>query len=276
MTAKFERIDGHDEIFSSPEYIKDSVVFNAIESARFDDNYVLYSDHKSAVITTSKSSNRVWIWTSEAISDDTSKLVDISRFVRDCRIPKVELYVKQEISDNLSDIYSLASTDINYSVKEELSLAVFMYQGEKQSDSSSADGQIIRIDKGNADHVRMVTDFFRACCDEFRWHDKFDRKVEEYLNAELYALVKDGRMIANSVIGSHTEKYIRIKSIAVLQEERQKGYGTAMCRFAVNRILDDDHIPMLYAHIGNVPAMALWNKAGFRMYDKIYLIKIAN
>ena len=208
---KFEKISGDDAIFKNQEYISDSLLFNAIESARNDDSYNIYTDHKHVIISTSKNGARVWIWTAAAIKSDTSKLVDICRFLCGCNIPKVEIYVKPEISGNLSDLYAIASLELDYVVKDELSLAVFTYKGEKKPDVS--DEYMLRIDKNDPEHVKLVREFYEKCCDEFRWHDKLDRKIKEYLDAELYAYVKDGVMLANAVIGSHTDEYTRIKDM---------------------------------------------------------------
>lgn len=275
MGTKFDKISGVDTIFKNPEYISDSIIFNSIESARNEHNYNLYSDHKSVIILTSKTSHKVWIWTSSSIKDDTNKLIDICRFLRDQKIPKAEIYVKQDVSSNLSDLYALTSLDINYVVKDEFSLAVFTYEGEEiKNTEPESDEKIILIDKNNPEHVALVTDFYKSLCEEFRWTDKFDRKVGEYLNMELYGLVKNGKMIANTAIGSRTENYIRIKSVAVLADERQKGYGYKMTVFAVNKIKERGLTPMLYTHIGNRSAMALWKKSGFKQKDKLYLIKV--
>ena len=271
---KFEKISGDDAIFKNQEYISDSLLFNAIESARNDDSYNIYTDHKHVIISTSKNGARVWIWTAAAIKSDTSKLVEICRFLCGCNIPKVEIYVKPEISGNLSDLYAIASLELDYVVKDELSLAVFTYKGEKKPDVS--DEYMLRIDKNDPEHVKLVREFYEKCCDEFRWHDKLDRKIKEYLDTELYAYVKDGVMLANAVIGSHTDEYTRIKSIAVLKDERRKGIGYKMCSFIVNKILETEKIPMLYAHVGNAAAVALWNKTGFKMRDKLCLLKIAD
>lgn len=272
MATVFDKINGDDPIFRNPEYLSDSVIFNSIESARNDDDYNIYSDHKNIIISTPKNGLRVWIWTSSSIKNDTVKLVDICRFLRDCSIPKVEIYVKHEISDNLSDLYAITSLELDYVVKDEFSLAAFTYKGERKPDES--DERIICVDKENPEHVRLVTEFYKDCMEEFRWQNKFDRKVKEYLNMELYAYIKDGKMLANAAIGSHTDDYIRIKSVAVLKDERRKGIGYKMCSFAINKILDYDRRPMLYSHVGNSAAMALWEKAGFKLHDKLYLLKI--
>ena len=272
MAVVFDKISGTDPIFKNPEYIADSLIFNAIESARDEENYNLFTDHKDVIISTPKNGARVWIWTSSSMKNDTAKLVDVCRFLRDCNIPKVEIYVKQEISGNLSDLYAITSLELDYVVKDEFSLAVFTYTGEKINFESK--DSIVRIDRENPKHVRMVRDFYQACREEFRWQDKLDRKISEYLSMELYACVKNGRMLANAAIGGETEKYIRIKSIAVLKEERRKGLGYEMCSFAVNKILERNRQPMLYAHVGNAAAMALWKKTGFKLRDKLYLLKI--
>lgn len=276
MALKFDKISGNDEIFKNPEYLADSIIFNAIESARNEESYDLYSDHKNVIISTPKKGSRVWIWTSSTIKSDTAKLIDICRFLRDCNIPKVEIYVKQDVSGNLSDLYALASLDLDYVVKDEFSLAVFTQKNKEKSEvpALASDETIICIDKNNADHVKMVREFYEYCKDEFRWNEKFERKVEEYLNMELYALVKDKKIIAVAAIGSKTEDYIRIKSIAVLKPDRKKGFGTKMCTFASNIIKDRGHTPILYSHVGNTSAMALWNKTGFKLNNKLYLLKI--
>ena len=231
MALKFDRISGNDDIFKNPEYIADSIIFNSIESARNDESYELYSDHKNVIISTAKKGNRVWIWTSSNIKNDTAKLIDICRFLRDCNIPKVEIYVKQDVSGNLSDLYALASLDLDYVVKDEFSLAVFTQKNKEKSEmpALSDDEQIIKIDKDNSEHTKLVREFY---------------------------------------------EHIRIKSIAVLKPERNKGFGTKMCTFASNVIKDRGHTPMLYSHVGNPSAMALWNKTGFKLNNKLYLLKI--
>lgn len=276
MATQFDLIRQDDAIFKNTEYIADSVIFNSIESARKEGNYNLYSDHKNVIISTAANGNRVWIWTSSIIKNDTSKLIDICRFLRDCNIPKVEIYVKQDVAGNLSDLYSLASLDINYAVKDEFSLAVFT---QKESDKAQmpellSDEKIVLIDKDNPKHVQLVREFYEACKEEFRWNNKFERKVDEYLHMELYALVKNGKIVAVTAIGSQTEQFIRIKSIAVLKSERQKGFGTKLCIFACDVIRKRGLSPILYSHVGNNAAMALWKKTGFKLNNKLYLLKI--
>ena len=272
MGTLFERINGDDVIFNGNEYQSDALLFNYIESSRFTNDHDIYSDHKNAVIVLPHHGNRVWIWTSDAIKEDTSKLIDICRFLRDTNISKPEIYLKHEVSDNFSDLYAIASSEYGYVVKDELSLAAFVYNGGEITETH--DGEtIIHVDKNNPEHVRLVTEFYQACCDEFHWHDKFERKVREYLDMQLYAYVKNGKMLANAVIGGHTDHYIRIKSIAVLAQDRKQGIGYQMCCYIINRILACDKKPVLYTHIKNAAAMSLFKKAGFEMHDKIYLIK---
>ncbi len=280
MATKFDIITGNDTIFNNKEYITDSIIFNTIESARNESEYTMYSDHKNVIILTAKKGHKVWLWTSSSIKDDTNKLIDICRFLRDCKIPKAEIYLKQDVAGNFSDLYALTTLEINYVVKDEFSLAVYTYSGEEISNipgiALENDEKIILINKNNPQHIKLVTDFYTQLKDEFRWNDKFERKVNEYLDMELYAFIKDGRMIANAAIGGKTEQYLRIRSIAVLPNERKKGYGYKMCVFAVNKIKERDLTPILYTHIGNASAVALWGKSGFNVKDKLYLLKIEN
>lgn len=272
MGTLFEKISGDDAIFNSSEYRNDALLFNYIESARCTDDYDIFSDHKNAVIVLPHHGSRVWIWTSSAIKAAPSKLIDICRFLRDTEIKKPEIYLKYEISNNFSDLFAITSSEYGYVVKDELSLAALIYEGDEKPEEHSGE-TIIHIDKNNPQHVALVTEFYQACCEEFHWHDKLERKIREYLDMQLYAYVKDGKMLANAVIGGHTDNYIRIKSIAVLADHRKTGIGYQMCCYIINRIKACDKKPVLYFHVKNAGAQALFKKVGFRMHDKIYLIK---
>ena len=279
MATKFEKIAGNDSIFNNKEYIADSIIFNSIESARSAFDCKIYSDHKNVIILFANNSPRIWLWTSDTIKDDTNKLIDICRFLRDSNVPKAEIYLKDEVAGTFSDLYALTTLEINYSVKDEFSLAVYTYNKKNQEieiPELEKDEKIIKVDKDNEAHKKLVTDFYMQLKDEFRWNDKFERKVNEYLQMEFYALVKDGRMIANAVIGGKTEQYLRIKSIAVLSDERCKGFGYKMCLFALNKIRERNLTPILYTHVGNKSAVALWGKSGFSVKEKLYLLKIEN
>ena len=279
MATKFEKIAGNDSIFNNKEYIADSIIFNSIESARSAFDCKIYSDHKNVIILFANNSPRIWLWTSDTIKDDTNKLIDICRFLRDSNVPKAEIYLKDEVAGTFSDLYALTTLEINYSVKDEFSLAVYTYNNKNQEieiPELEKDEKIIKVDKDNEAHKKLVTDFYMQLKDEFRWNDKFERKVNEYLQMEFYALVKDGRMIANAVIGGKTEQYLRIKSIAVLSDERCKGFGYKMCLFALNKIRERNLTPILYTHVGNKSAVALWGKSGFSVKEKLYLLKIEN
>ena len=280
MATKFDIITGNDEIFKNKEYVEDSIIFNSIESARKENGYELYSDHKSVIILITKNDHRVWLWTSASIKDDTNKLIDICRFLRDCNIPKAEIYLKQDVADSFSDLYALTTLEINYSITDEFSIAVFTHTGEKIAEIPAAapdqDEKIIQIDKNDPEQVRMVQEFYESLKEEFHWQNKLERKVRQYLDCEMYALVKGQRIVANAVIGSRTEEFLRIKSIAVLAGERRKGYGYKICVHTLNKIKEKGLTPILYTHIGNAAAMALWAKTAFKEKNKLYLLKIEN
>ena len=212
--------------------------------------------------------------------DDTNKLIDISRFLRDQKIEGAEIYLKQDVAGNFSDLYALTTLEINYTVKDEFSLAVYTYNGEPVSGADETEFEngekIIRVDPSDKDNVEMLKNFYLKLKDEFRWHEKFDRKIQEYLSADVYAVVKNGEIIADAVIGGGTDTFLRIKSVAVLADKRRQGYGYRICSYAVNRIKEHSLTPVLYTHVGNASAVALWAKVGFKMKDKLYLLKIEN
>ncbi len=275
MAMLLEKIQGDDVIFQSKEYNTDSLLFNAIESARFDSGFELFSDHKSVILMHMPGSPRVWIWTSSILKEDTNRLIDICRFLRDRQIPKAEIYLKYDIAPAFSDLYAIASSDINYVIKDELSLAVMTYERESLpvSPQLPEEESIFLLDRDDAGQVEMVRSFYSSLKEEFHWQEKFERKLKEYLEADMYVLVRNGKIIGNIVIGNRTDAFARVKSVAVRKEERRKGYGYQLSSFIVRQVRSQSLSPILYTHVGNVSAMKLWAKTGFKEKNRLCLLK---
>ncbi|MGN0537981.1 MAG: GNAT family N-acetyltransferase [Acutalibacteraceae bacterium] len=278
MELLFDKIDGNDKVFSQQEYISDAVVFHAIESARIAEGYALFSDHKDVIMlfTAKKDSKRVWIWTSSAVREETKKIIDICRFLKKQGIDKPEIYIKEEIADSMSDLYAVASGELNYEVRDEYSLQIFGLDTAPKQAELSADEKIVKLDMSKESDRQLLTDFYRSLSEEFRWTTKFDRKLNEYFALEHYALIKDGRIVSNAVVGSPTAVYLRVKSIATLSELRNQGYAYKVLAYVSDKILSSGKSPILYAHVGNKAAMALWAKSNYKPYGKLSLLKVGN
>ncbi len=278
MDVLFDKIKGNDSVFSQEEYISDSVVFHAIESARMSENYILYSDHKDIIILLSArmGSHKVWIWTSSVVCDDMQKIINICRFLKKQGLDKPEIYIKNEIAGSMSDLYAVASGELNYEVRDEYSLQIFGLDTVPKQAELSENEKIVKLDTSSESDRKLLKDFYLSLAEEFRWTLKFDRKLDEYLALDHYALIKDGRIVSNAVVGSPTAVYLRVKSIATLAELRNQGYAYKVLVYVSQKILDSGKSPILYAHVGNKAAMALWSKTNYKPYGKLSLLKVGN
>lgn len=276
MEALFEQIKGNDSVFLREEYVADSVIFHAIESARIAKDYVLYSDHKDVIMlfSANKDVKKVWIWTSSVVREDTQKIINICRFLKKQGIDKPEIYMKEEISDSMSDLYAVASGELNYEVRDEYSLQIFSTNTSPQKAELSDSEKIVKLDMSKDSDRQLLTDFYRSLSEEFRWTAKFDRKINEYFALEHYALIKDGKIISNAAVGSPTEVYLRVKSVATVTDMRNQGCAHKVLSYVTEQILASGKSPILYAHVGNKAAMALWAKNNYKSYGKLSLLKV--
>lgn len=271
----FKQISANDEIFSNEEYIRDSMLFNAIENARQSDNSRFYSDSKDIIIQNYDGSSRVWIWTSSAMKNDTKSLMDLSFFLRDLNIPNIRFYVKYDIANQLSDLYALVSFEVSYSVKDEFSLGLFTCENINVSEKDFIDFNTVTLSMNNPGDRALLANFYKSLSMEFKW-DNLRNKIGEYEKHEMYGIMVNGEIVSNVVTGCLTNnKYISLESVAVLHKYRSKGYGYANLMYAMNEFKKKNYIPIFYSHMGNKPAMQLWKKSGFEIKDKIYLIKLS-
>ena len=278
MEILFDKINEKDTVFEQEEYKQDSVVFHAIESARFALGYYsIFSDHKDVIIMFSakKGSKKVWIWTSSAVCDDTQKIINICRFLNKQDIPKPEIYIKEEISASMSDLYAVASGELNYEIQDEYSLRIFGLKDGSEATLQDGD-KIVELDTFNEENRRLLTDFYRSLSDEFHWTHKFDRKLREYFDLQHFALINNGEIISNAAVGGATDRFLRIKSLATLEDLRNRGFAFKVLQYTSAKILESGKRPILYSHIGNKPAMALWSKAGYSPIGKLCLLKVGD
>lgn len=270
----FTQISANDGIFNNEEYIRDAMLFNAMENARQSDGSKFYSDGKDIIIQNYESSSRVWIWTSSAIKNDTKSLMDLSFFLRDLNIPNIRFYVKHDIANQLSDLYALVSFEISYSVKDEFSLGLFTCENINVNDKDFKKYHTIKLNMENPNDRGLLSNFYKSLSMEFKW-ENLRNKLGEYEKHKMYGIIVNGVLVSNVVTGYLTnDKYISLESVAVLHEYRNKGYGYANMIYAINEFKKKNYIPIFYSHIGNKPAMRLWQKLGFEIKDKIYLIKL--
>lgn len=275
MKILFDKIKSNDSVFLQPEYLQDSVLFNAIESAKGMTGFSVFSDHKDVILLLPpKGSKKVWVWTSSAVRENTQKMIDICRFLKNQNIPKAEIYLKQEISAFMSDLYALASSEIYYDVKDEYSLRIFGLDALPESVALSSDEKIVTLNMSDEGDKKLLKDFYSSLSKEFGWTLKFDRKINEYFTLKHFALIKEGKIISNAAIGSATERFLRVKSIATLQDMRNQGYAFKVLRHTSAQILEEGKEPILYAHVGNKSAMALWSKSGYTSRGKLSLLKV--
>lgn len=270
----FKKISANDDVFNNEEYLKDIMLFNTIENARQSNFSNFYSDGKNIIIQNYDNNSRVWIWTSNAVKNDTKSLMDLSFFLRDLNIPNIRLYVKYDIATQLSDLYALVSFEISYSVKDEFSLGLFTCDNIMVNEKDFKNFNTVALSIKNPEHKSLLDDFYKSLSMEFHWRS-LKNQIGEYEKHQMYGIIDKGKLVSNIVTGCLTDnKYISLESVAVINKYRRKGYGYANMMYAMSDFKRNNYTPIFYSHIGNTAAMQLWQKCGFSIKDKIYLIKL--
>lgn len=88
-------------------------------------------------------------------------------------------------------------------------------------------------------------------------------KVRQYFekNKSTFYFLFDGDELIGNVL--HVENYI--SSMAVSEKYQRQGYGEALTKYAVNKILGSGYgFVKLKVMLGNIPAEKLYTKLGFR------------
>lgn len=265
----FNQIDKDDSIFSSPSYDSDRLIFNYIEGARRSGNAEIFSDGKYAIICRKKGHCNIWIWTCSDKSDDIDLIIETAKKVCELNIEKPEIFIRPEVAQKFSDMYALLSKDLDYQIKDEFSLGVYLYT-YKETELSD-DVSIAKYEKKYND---ALYDFYSKLKNEFNWHDDYIKKtLKKYTEMNTFMLLKNNVILSVVVIGNSDGKFAGVRSVATLPEYRKKGYATALISMASNVISKDGVSVMLYSNKGNKSAAAVWKKAGFKYLGDIHLIK---
>ncbi len=270
MNCDIQRIYPSDEVFSSPEFLKDKLLFNYIESARKYDSTLFYSDKKHVIICRKENNNSVWIWTDDEVCDDKDCAISIAQTIRNFDTANLEFYTKPTFAQLFSDMYALLSCDLDYQVKNEFSLGVYKYAGK-----------VLELDKNITVHrynkklSHLLLQFYMDLKDEFNWsEEKVESNVSKYKKLDTFLLLKNGEVISVCVISDDITDSSSVRSVATKKEERNKGYGAMVTNFAcINCRKKGEEKIMLYANNGNLSAVSTFKKAGFEQIGNIHLIK---
>lgn len=270
MSTVITKINADDEIFSSPEFSKDRLVFNYIECSRQRAHASFYSDKKNVIICRKKDNNSVWIWTADNKSDDKDFIIAIAKCIREFDAPDPEFYVKPEMATIFSDVYALVSCDLDYHAKDEFSLGAYKFSAQKMKCDDGV--TVLRYNKKFSD---ALLDFYMELRDEFNWsEEKVRNKVSHFASLNTFLLLKDGNINAVCVICDDDGDCSSVRSLATKASERNKGYGTLVANIAsASSEKGGKERVMLYTNIGNKSANATFKKAGFELVGTVHLIK---
>ena len=261
----FKPIDRNHPIFSSDDYLKDALLFNYIEGARrFDDNN-LYSDGENAVICWKHNHQNVWIWNSSDTFDDVDLLISIAEKIVTFNIQQPEIFIRSEVSDKFSDIFALATKQLDYQPNDTFSLGAYLHKTEKDL---YKDFDIQKMDPDEQHSI--VEKFYTGLKNEFRWNDeKAKHFIDEYSIMEGYMLKDGDTPVSIAIVDTGEGKASDIRSLATLEPYRNKGYASALVSYLTKNIDDD---VMVYSNKGNKAASKVWSKSGFISIGEITLL----
>lgn len=264
-----KRITNDDLIFQSNNYIEDKLAFSYIEGARLIKGTELFSDSKRVIICHKPQHTGVWIWTDNDAYNDKDLIIEIAKTIKDFNISKPEFFTKPEIAQIFSDIYALVSNDLDYHIKDEFSLGVYIFSGiDHTIDENSA------LLLYNKKYSKNLLEFYQDISDEFSWEQGRAEKMCEHLSQlDTYMLLKNGEIISICAVGNADNKHSFISSVATKKGYRNRGFGSLTASFASIETAKKDREIMVYANKGNKAANNTFKKAGFTLVDEIHLIK---
>ncbi len=268
-TYVFNAIAHDDPIFSTAEYDKDRLVFNYIEGIRNEHEHELYSDGKYAIICRKKNNRAVWIWTHKDSYDNLELIMAIAKKVVEINVHKPYFFVKPDIAQVFSDMFALYTNDLDYQIKDELSLNVYKFSQLKLEHKED-----VTVQRYNKKLKPQLLDFYSTFKEEFKWNDKrIQRIFDKYSKLNTYVLLKNSKIVAVAVLGNKDGDYSGLHSVATIIEERRNGYGSYITNIASHKTLKESKGVMLYTNKGNSIANKTFEKAGFEHVGNIHLIR---
>ena len=269
MSAEITRISANDDIFESPNFIEDKLVFNYIDNARQDETTEFYSDKKHVIICRKLNNKSVWVWTDNECYSNIDLVTTIAKTVREFNTQGLEFYTKPQMAQIFSDMYALVSNELDYQVKSEYSLGAYVFA--EKSTHKSDDITVLRYNKKFFD---KLLDFYMGLKDEFHWsEEKAERMVKKFTKLNVYLLLKNSEIISVCVISNDTDSCSSIRSVATKQSQRNNGYGTLVTTISSDMHKKAGTTLMLYANNGNLSAVTTFKKAGFELIGNVHLIK---
>lgn len=269
MSTEITRISANDYIFENPGFVEDRLVFNYIDNARQIDSTEFFSDNKHVIICRKKDNNSVWIWTDNETSSNVEIVANIAKTVREFNTQGLEFYTKPQVAQIFSDMYALASNELDYQVKSEYSLGAYVFAPKVSLKSDD-----ITVLKYNKKFFDKLLSFYTQLKDEFHWsEEKVESMVKKFEKLNTYLLLKNSEIISVCVISNDTDKCSSIRSVATKPTQRNNGYGTLVTNISCAMHKKADTTLMLYANNANLSAVSTFKKAGFELIGDVHLIK---
>lgn len=269
MSAEIIKISADDDVFKTPQYLNDRLVFNYIDGARQNALSEFYSDRKRVIICRKKDHKSVWIWTDDDVHNDVDTVIAIAKTVREFETSGLEFFTKPNLAQIFSDMYALISNDLDYQVKSEFSLGAFRFSGNKLPDNDT-----VTVLKYNKKFSTALLNFYMELKDEFNWsEDKVNVMVKRFTLLNTYLLLKNSQIMSVCVIRDDNDKFSSIRSVATKHSERNKGYATIVANASSVMHSKNGNSIMLYTNDGNISAVTAFKKAGYELIGKVHLIK---
>ena len=110
----------------------------------------------------------------------------------------------------------------------------------------------------------MLNEFFGAhdkslMCSKEEYFDGFDMAAWQD-----YAIIENGKMIARAAIWQRSEDGWEVAAVSTVPEYRRMGYGEAVVRYCLSKILEAGKTATCTTRAGNIAMIKTALKAGFK------------
>ncbi|WP_459476881.1 GNAT family N-acetyltransferase [Clostridium saccharoperbutylacetonicum] len=208
----------------------------------------------------------MWLWVNEnlkksKINEILSALCNQLKESELCSISG-----KPEFVRSFAEKYSKITESTN-----KISLGMEAYQCQKIIQPKNVQGKLIKAELSNSDIIiEFWIGFVFDCYGIKLMEEKQIGVVESMIKSGgLYLWKVEAEIVGMVNIAHKTERHARINNVYTPQEQRKKGYASAMVAELCSSILKGGLTPMLYADIKNCDSNKVYKSIGFTESGRI-------
>lgn len=208
----------------------------------------------------------MWIWVNEALEE--SKVDNVVNSL--CNVLKEkninQISGQPEMVKRISERYSKT-----FGVKYKIAMGMQSYNCLAVIRPQNVQGELIKAELCNLDIVaEYCKGFAFDSFGEIVTKESRIPQAESLINlGDLYLWVVNNNVVSMANIAHRSNRHARINSVYTANDQRKKGYASAMIAELSSRILKEDLIPMLYTDLKNPDSNKVYKSVGYKECGRI-------